>query len=109
MKIKTVLKIGSLASVLALTGCESNNYSFAVPDYKTQQQVNEDEADCRNQVRMNQGSVIANMGGAVALYGIISENNREQDIYKDCMISKGYILVVNTNAQSRSASMKGNK
>ncbi|HEY5297027.1 MAG TPA: tetratricopeptide repeat protein [Verrucomicrobiae bacterium] len=110
MKIKTVLKIGSLASVLTLTGCESNNYSFAVPDYKTPQQVTEDEADCRNQVRMGQGSIIANMGGAVALYGIISENNREQDIYKDCMISKGYILVVNTNAQSNSSfPIKGNK
>jgi len=109
MKIKTVLKIGSLASVLALTGCESNNYSFAVPDYKTPQQVAEDEADCRNMVRMGQGSILLNEGGAVAVMGIIAENNRENDIYRDCMISKGYILVVNTNTQSRSASMKGNK
>lgn len=60
---------------------------------KTELQGMADEADCRNMVRMSQNGIPVNLGGAVALYSIIAENKRENSIYSDCMVSKGYYLI----------------
>lgn len=52
-----------------------------------------DEAAYRNMVRVNQDGIILDEGGAVGLMSIIAENNREHDIFTDCMVSKGYFLI----------------
>ena len=63
---------------------------------KSSQQISADEAECRNMVRLNQNGIPLNEGGLVGVLSIVGENNRENDIYSDCMISKGYWLI-NTN------------
>ena len=90
------LAFSTLALALAsiIQGCETtpNNAAWYNPNIPPQQ-LAMDEAACRNMVRVNQDGIILDEGGAVALMSIIAENNREHDIFTDCMVSKGYFLI----------------
>jgi hypothetical protein len=84
----------TLALASIFQGCETtpNNAAWYNPNIPPQQ-VAMDEAACRNMVRVNQDGIILDEGGAVGLMSIIAENNREHDIFTDCMVSKGYFLI----------------
>lgn len=92
-----------VAGAILNQGCAVNNAPrnmvWSNPD-KTPQQIAVDEAQCRIMARqLAPNTPIATDSGGIALLEIMNDNSRVQNIYNDCMISKGYILIKDTNAQ----------
>jgi hypothetical protein len=87
----------SLAAVAILNqGCATNNLPQNLVWYgpnKSALQANMDAAECRNLVRVNEGSIPIGAGGLVAAMAIVGNNDRDNSIYQDCMVSKGYYLI----------------
>lgn len=73
------------------------------------QQVNMDKAECRNLVRINEGSIPINSGGLVAAMAISANIDRDKSIYADCMVSKGYFLVKTNEVELLTATINKEK
>ena len=81
-------------AVLLMAGCASstmNDTTWYKSDM-TDDQLHKDTAECKKEAAMSENSfAILNWATAIV------DNQRQKDIFKDCMEAKGYYLVADTN------------